>query len=550
MLKAKVQNTLQKLKDDLVDDNYLHKQALQETFETEVKSKFDEMKDASEALVHFCAKNLALEKRSVTYLFSASKINFWLKLNSKYLLLENEAFEDTNDIHSTQVAQQHIERMDTLHKEIGSLKDTVFGELQQEASSLELEGYPFFGERVQPLQAHLESQIGECFESIVQKKEFLDLLLEREIKIVFLDDKSLDYLAKASRIVLFVDTYHHYLEKSNEEFISINDLHSIQTATEHTERMNALLAEILPLRDLLYTELKEEAEQLVREKDVFENKKVFPTQHSLEARVTSSLESIMAKKALLEQLLELEMENDDLCKKYAGKVQVFTQWISATRKETEKKDVPLKEQLEIITKVLEAKEGDEIAEQVSEMAAALEKRNIKVNIYSNVELQDVTSQLSQYMALLVKKKDLLEREIEINQRGGLSEEQNKEIKDNFEYYDKDSSGQLDKREMRSCLRSLGEDSTKEKMNKIMGQYDKDNDGKITYEEFKEFMKEVLGDTSTKTEILEAFNLLAEDSPALKEDLMRPLFKTEEVEFMFDAMEEGKWKEFVDAVFER
>jgi hypothetical protein len=48
----------------------------------------------------------------------------------------------------------------------------------------------------------------------------------------------------------------------------------------------------------------------------------------------------------------------------------------------------------------------------------------------------------------------------------------KEIADNFAYFDKGGNGALDKKELRQCLASLGEDSTFSAVDAVLAEYDK------------------------------------------------------------------------------
>lgn len=53
----------------------------------------------------------------------------------------------------------------------------------------------------------------------------------------------------------------------------------------------------------------------------------------------------------------------------------------------------------------------------------------------------------------------------------------------FRQFDKDGSGTLDARELRVCLRSLGEQMTDEEIDDLFAMLDSNNDGKLSYMEF-------------------------------------------------------------------
>jgi len=110
----------------------------------------------------------------------------------------------------------------------------------------------------------------------------------------------------------------------------------------------------------------------------------------------------------------------------------------------------------------------------------------------------------------IKKSELLEEQIAESKRGGLSEAQLKEIAHNFQYFDKDKNGFLNKRELRTCLQSLGEECTPKDVKKVFAEYDQKNEGHITQDEFRRFMRNNLGDTDTHDEIIKSYKYLSYD----------------------------------------
>lgn len=58
-----------------------------------------------------------------------------------------------------------------------------------------------------------------------------------------------------------------------------------------------------------------------------------------------------------------------------------------------------------------------------------------------------------------------------------------EIKEAFNVFDKDGSGKISKDELRSIMKSLGEDLTDEEITQMISEADTNGDGEIDYEEF-------------------------------------------------------------------
>merc|ERR1712005_74903 len=83
----------------------------------------------------------------------------------------------------------------------------------------------------------------------------------------------------------------------------------------------------------------------------------------------------------------------------------------------------------------------------------------------------------------------------------LTEEQKQEIKEAFDLFDTDGSGNIDAKELKVAMRALGFEPKKEEIQKMISDVDDDGSGTIEYEEFLKMMKD---------EILKAFRLFDDD----------------------------------------
>jgi len=184
----------------------------------------------------------------------------------------------------------------------------------------------------------------------------------------------------------------------------------------------------------------------------------------------------------------------------------------------------------------DTKEAEESLADIASKDEAVQARNIGLNPHSNLTTGDLKAQWTQFQVLLSKKKTLLEEQIEESKRGGLTEEQEKEIHDNFAYFDKDNNGFLGKKELRVCLQSLGEESRPKDIAKLMELYDKDNSNTIKKAEFVEFMKANLGDSGTEPELVQSFKYLCYDKDHITETELANVvndkgFKDHHVEYL-------------------
>jgi Ca2+-binding EF-hand superfamily protein len=90
-------------------------------------------------------------------------------------------------------------------------------------------------------------------------------------------------------------------------------------------------------------------------------------------------------------------------------------------------------------------------------------------------------QWTQYKAFLERKKKMLVEEIENVKLRGLTAEQLRDIEENFKLFDGDKSGLVDKKELKACLYSLGEEKNKAEIDEIITKYGRVKEQDITYE---------------------------------------------------------------------
>lgn len=236
-------------------------------------------------------------------------------------------------------------------------------------------------------------------------------------------------------------------------------------------------------------------------------------------------------KALYAELArQIEIINDGLCKSFADSVKEFTDWLNKKKAALKAKNVELEQQLENLKKsVSDHGKADEFLKVLAEKAKKIADRSITNNKFTNVTKEDCEALWTQYKIMLEKKKELLEGQIEEKKKSGLTDEQIQEIKDNFTYFDKDKTGFLERKELRACLQSLGEDASPKDVDAVLAAYDKDGDGKVDLQEFRQFMSTKLGDADTKEEIIQSFKYLAYDKDSIK------------VEYLENVINDISWK---------
>jgi len=85
-----------------------------------------------------------------------------------------------------------------------------------------------------------------------------------------------------------------------------------------------------------------------------------------------------------------------------------------------------------------------------------------------------------------------------------------EIKEAFDLFDTDGSGEIDAKELKVAMRALGFEPKKEEIQKMISDVDDDGSGTIGYEEFLKMMTHKILNRDPKDEILKAFRLFDDD----------------------------------------
>merc|ERR1712151_256831 len=92
----------------------------------------------------------------------------------------------------------------------------------------------------------------------------------------------------------------------------------------------------------------------------------------------------------------------------------------------------------------------------------------------------------------------------------LSEEQKNEIKEAFELFDADGSGQIDVEELKIATRALGFEPKPGEIEAMIASVDDDGSGQIGFDEFLQMMTNKILNRDPEEELLKAFKLIDDD----------------------------------------
>ena len=91
-----------------------------------------------------------------------------------------------------------------------------------------------------------------------------------------------------------------------------------------------------------------------------------------------------------------------------------------------------------------------------------------------------------------------------------------EIKEAFDLFDTDKSGEIDVEELKNALKNLGIDAKNQTLANMMADLDKDKSGQIDFNEFIDMMTAKMSDRDTREDLEKVFRLfLGDDDKADK-----------------------------------
>ena len=105
------------------------------------------------------------------------------------------------------------------------------------------------------------------------------------------------------------------------------------------------------------------------------------------------------------------------------------------------------------------------------------------------------------------------------EKNGLTEDEVMEIKEAFDLFDNDKSGEIDTDELKQALSNLGIDAKNQTLQNMINDIDKNQSGTIDFDEFIDMMTAKMSDKDTREDLKKVFDLfLGDDEKADKIEL--------------------------------
>ena len=104
------------------------------------------------------------------------------------------------------------------------------------------------------------------------------------------------------------------------------------------------------------------------------------------------------------------------------------------------------------------------------------------------------------------------------EKNGLTEDEVLEIKEAFDLFDTDKSGEIDVNELKQALMNLGIDTKNQTLQNMLSDIDKNGNANIDFDEFIEMMTAKMSDKDTREDLEKVFELFIGDDNTDKIDI--------------------------------
>jgi len=277
------------------------------------------------------------------------------------------------------------------------------------------------------------------------------------------------------------------------------------------------------------------------------------TEEDLAIYYDSLKKSIVARRQRFHDELAKQVASDGIAKEFASIAESFSKDVLEKRQNIAKNTGALEERLDYVDKEISATVDRE------SVLSDLEIKESQVistnNIHTLLKYKDIAAQWAQYKDFLIQKKQALSDQLLLTQRRGVTPQQVSEISESFAKFDEDHDGYIDKRELRQCLYSVGEEKELWEVEDIISKYGDKENWRIGEKGFKELMIMIFGYTDSKDQVLESLELMAKGENQVKVDVLKSVMNPGDLDYFVKTAPQKEenvydYKTWTDDVFAR
>jgi Ca2+-binding EF-hand superfamily protein len=249
----------------------------------------------------------------------------------------------------------------------------------------------------------------------------------------------------------------------------------------------------------------------------------------VQTKFTSIKTPLGDKLQLLGAEKKKQQELETLVNSYSSKFSQYSKFIDQSASAIQKDmQGELEEQLKTVQQqgVAFSKESKATLKELSDLFSKIEAADISEKV---VSIQEASLSDAKLQKTITKRIEALESSIMSKKQSNISESQLKDFHDTFRHFDREKSGTLSKLAFKAACAAVGEDIPDNKLEETFNGYDKDRDGKISFDEFITFISSVAKAGQSKSDILQAFRDLSGGNKFITEQQLRNNFDKEQAE---------------------
>ncbi|XP_004208576.1 alpha-actinin [Hydra vulgaris] len=337
----------------------------------------------------------------------------------------------------------------------------------------------------------------------------------------YLDNLWLEYAKKAS-------PFSNWMDGAKEDLMDMFNVHSLEEMQDLKDAQEKFKANMPAAKEEfeLIMSLVREINSMSNQKNPYTNTR----SEDLEQKWNDVIELIPKRDSKLSAETIRQQTNERLRVQFAQMANQVGEWIKQRTSRMRDIGMNARGSLESQLKELNAL-NDEINGfkehilEIDALNASVQAAMIFENPHTSLTMEMIRIRFELLLTGMTRNINEVENQILMRDSIGISEDQLKELKSSFSFFDKNKNNQLDYKEFRQCLVSLGhsvdvEDKGDAEFARIMAMVDPNQTGFVTFQAFLDFMTREMADTDSAEQVMESFRILAGDKPYITADELR------------------------------
>jgi actinin alpha len=350
-----------------------------------------------------------------------------------------------------------------------------------------------------------------------------------------LDNLWLNYAKKAS-------PFNNWMDGAKEDLMDLFSVHSIEEVEDLKDAQEKFKANMPAAQEEFESILA--LQQAIDEMSTLENPYTNTKAADLQAKWEEILVLIPKRDQSLTEETSLQQTNERLRVQFAQMANDIGAWIQQRTQKMAEIGMSARGTLE--NQLAELKSlNDEINEfknqilELNNTNNVVQEAMIFENPHTAYTMEIIRIRFEQLLTGSTRNINEVENQIMMRDSFGISEDQMKELRASFNHFDKSKNGQLEYREFKQCLVSLGHtidvDSSEQDFKNICALVDPNGVGFISFQAFLDYMTREMADNDTADQVIESFRILAGDKPYITPDELRRELAPEQAEYCIARM---------------